>query len=193
MADSGRLSCYRGGMRCLFPVLLALVAPVAVAAEKEAPPTLATSKYLVRGAAAVVDGDTLVVQRQRVRLWGIDAPELDQECGGPGARVACGKRARAKLAWFVEGQVVWCVASLLDGYGRLVARCFNPAGDLGEMMVRSGWALTYRRYSGKAYAPAECAAWRGRDGVWAAGLAAPWDWRQGRRSRTYRPDCARSR
>jgi endonuclease YncB( thermonuclease family) len=55
-------------------------------------PALAT---MVEGRARVVDGDTLEVGGRKVRLFGIDAPELDQTCDAEGQLWACGAEARA--------------------------------------------------------------------------------------------------
>ena len=117
----------------------------------------------------VVDGDTLVVGEERVRLHGIDAPELDQP-QGPAAR-----RALIELA---AGQPVDCERLDTDRYGRAVAWCRTPDGtDLGGWLVARGLALAYRRYSDE-YVDEETAARRARRGVWAGDFVPPWEWRR---------------
>ncbi|MGH8517098.1 MAG: thermonuclease family protein, partial [Panacagrimonas sp.] len=123
----------------------------AAAAARETPPA-ATS---FRGKARVVDGDSLRVGRQHVRLWGIDAPEFDQSCDRDGRAWDCGRAARSALASRVEGRTVECVPRDRDAYRRVVSVCSIAGHSLNDWMVRQGWAVEYRRYSGGAYARAE--------------------------------------
>ncbi len=122
----------------------------------------------------VMDGDTLRIGAVRVRLWGIDAPELRQTCGDLGA----GRMATDALAGFIGDQQVTCEAVDTDRYGRTVATCAVDGADLGSMMVRAGWARDYARYSGGHYRQDEAAAQDRRTGMWAADCVAHLDWRQ---------------
>jgi endonuclease YncB( thermonuclease family) len=101
--------------------------------------------------ASVHDGDTLTLSGSKVRIWGIDAPELKQKCGGS----ACGVVARDALQELVKGRVVTCVQKDRDRYQRVVSSCQVSGADLGEQMVRSGNALDYRRYSLGRYRQAD--------------------------------------
>lgn len=100
-----------------------------------------------QGIARVVDGDTLHVGQTRVRLHGIDAPELDQTCMARNAAWGCGLWARRELAARVEGRHLSCEAVDRDVYGRIVAKCFLGGEDIGRALVRDGVALAYRKYS----------------------------------------------
>lgn len=62
----------------------------------------------------------------------------------------------------------------LDDYGRLLAVCNTPRGELNEAMVRQGLAWAFVRYS-DAYTPAEAAARAARKGVLAAQNLPPWE------------------
>ena len=79
----------------------------------------------ISGPPRVVDGDTLEVAAQRVRLFGIDAPALDQLCQHGGQEYQCGRVARAALWDLVGGLDVSCepagAASAQDGV--IVATC----------------------------------------------------------------------
>jgi len=97
----------------------------------------------VRGAARVIDGDTLEVAGVHVRLYGIDAPELAQSCGA----WDCGHWARDELARLIGARPVLCRGAESDRYGRLLARCDAGQGDLGAAMVGGGAAFAYRRYA----------------------------------------------
>lgn len=134
------------------------------------------------GRASVVDGDTLDIRDQRVRLHGIDAPESGQRCqDASGAEWRCGQRAALALADRIGRQVVSCEEKDRDRYGRIVAVCRAGSEDLNAWMARQGWALAYREYSDD-YVGAEATARAARAGIWAGTFQAPWDWRRDRRS-----------
>ena len=97
----------------------------------------------VRGAARVIDGDTIEVAGVHVRLYGIDAPELRQSCGA----WECGYWARDELARLIGARPVICRGADSDRYGRLLARCDAGQGDLGAALVGAGAAFAYRRYA----------------------------------------------
>lgn len=102
----------------------------------------------VTGPARVVDGDTFSVGAERVRLWGVDAPEGRQVCqNDQGKAYACGDVARDQLVGLIGGRAVRCEVRDRDPYGRAVARCLAGSTDLGEAMVRAGWAVDYVQFS----------------------------------------------
>jgi endonuclease YncB( thermonuclease family) len=126
----------------------------------------------VTGEARVVDGDTLVLAGERVRLFGIDAPELDQSCTRDGRRWACGNWARDELRERIRGQRIACAGRERDGYGRLLAVCEVGGQDLNRTLVRDGVAFAYRRYS-QDYARDEARAERAGLGLWAGQVVQP--------------------
>lgn len=126
----------------------------------------------VSGQARVVDGDTLVIAGEKLRLHGIDAPELDQPCGLNGAVWACGDWAREELAARVRGREVTCEAHQRDRYERLLVTCRVGRTDLAQSLVRDGVAFAYRRYS-TAYVQDEAEARRAGRGLWAGEVALP--------------------
>ena len=137
-----------------------------------ASPTLAAE--LSGQVSRVYDGDTLTLAGQKVRIWGIDAPELKQQCGS----AACGRAARDALQELVRSQTVVCAQVDLDRYKRVVASCQAGGLDIGEQMVRSGNALDYRRYSRGRYQDAERAARAQRAGMWSGEFDKPWEYRR---------------
>ena len=107
----------------------------------------------VSGPACVTDGDTLVVngKRQhtrcvggtRVRLFGIDAPELKQRCKhANGQDFLCGRAAASFLLEHVRGRAVECRGNSEDRYGRLIAICFVDGKFLGTA-TSANWNVTY--------------------------------------------------
>jgi endonuclease YncB( thermonuclease family) len=129
------------------------------------------------GLAKVIDGDTIVVAEEIVRLHGLDAPELDQTFWWRGERIACGMMAMAALEALTAGIQVRCQAVERDRHGRLVAKVFSPDGiDIGRRLVLAGWALAYRQYSAD-YVDAEAEAREAKRGLWRGTFAKPWEWR----------------
>lgn len=148
----------------------------------------AQSEPDVTGRASVVDGDTLEIRGQRVRIWGVDAPEGRQTCGAPdGGTWRCGTAAANALDLRLQDQVVRCFERAQDRYGRTVADCRAGGEDIGGWLVREGWALRYADYAGTAYLIEEAAARQARRGVWTGTVEAPWEWRRQRRQPSERP------
>lgn len=147
-----------------------------------AAPDTQAERESFRGKARAKDGDSLRVGRREVRLWGIDAPEFDQSCDRDGRSWDCGRAARAALASRVDGRVIVCVARDRDAYRRAVSVCRIEGRSLNEWMVRQGWAVDYRRYSGGAYAAAERQAAKARRGIWSGRFERPDRYRQRHRA-----------
>lgn len=100
------------------------------------------------GTVRVVDGDTLDVGAVRVRLHGIDAPELGQRCtNADGVRWDCGTWAADELRRRIAGRSARCETVDTDRYGRTVATCTVAGQDVGRMLVAEGLALAFRKYS----------------------------------------------
>ncbi len=131
----------------------------------------------VSGDASVVDGDTLRIGGQHIRLYGIDAPEAQQDCTkNSGGRWRCGHHATVALERKIGWKSVACRRKDIDRYSRIVAICEVDGDDLSAWMVRQGWAVAYTRYSFR-YLPDELIArWHDR-GIWLGDFMAPEDWR----------------
>lgn len=130
----------------------------------------------IKGLAGAVDGDSLAIAGQRVNLWGIDAPEVRQQCTSPEGPVPCGVMAMDRLQGLVENAEVECQVRDRDREGRFVAVCTVPSADLSAALVRDGWAMAYRKYSTN-YVDEEDSARMDRRGMWAYEFVAPEDWR----------------
>ncbi len=95
----------------------------------------------VAGIASVIDGDTIEVHGQRIRLHGIDAPESRQLCRLDGKPWQCGKAAANALAGKIDRRPVTCEDLGRDRYKRIIARCAVAGEDMGAWMVANGLAL----------------------------------------------------
>lgn len=160
----------RSGFKRLFDYLLAaaflgLVMLVAARLERFAAREAA-------GVAIVNDGDSLTIAGERIRLRGIDAPELDQICQRDGQDYACGRRSRTALAERIGGRRVDCSGWERDRFRRLLAVCRAGGADLNLAQVETGWAISYGDY-----VEAERNAREARAGLWAGNFDRPHDWR----------------
>jgi len=100
------------------------------------------------GKARVVDSDTIWIGETKIRLHGIDTPEMKQTCRtSKGKKQLCGQLAKQALEKLLRGQDVTCKGDKLDRYKRLIAVCYVVPFNINEQMVTDGWALAYLKYS----------------------------------------------
>jgi len=128
------------------------------------------------GNAYVIDGDTLQINGQRFRLYGIDAPESDQSCTKKDEKYSCGKEATSALAQMIGNQTVVCEKKDIDKYNRIVAICRAGEIELNKWMVANGHAVAYRQYSSRYILDELQARIAGR-GLWSGSFQKPWDYR----------------
>ena len=151
-------------IRLLLAISLVLLPAMAKAAD-------------VTGVAKVHDGRQVQIGNSRIRLGAIDAPSVDQLClNTKGERWTCGVAARDELIKHTDGKSWTCHAERTDRRGRIVARCEVDGEDIQKWMVKSGWALSYVRFS-HDYDADEAAARDAKVGMWQGAFIAPWDWR----------------
>ena len=127
----------------------------------------------LNGPAFVIDGDSLEIVGRRVRLYGIDAPERDQECRRDGRNWACGQDAGVALRRKINGRAVNCEPIEFDQYDRILARCRVGGEDLNAWLVRNGWAVSFGSYRDD-----ENEARSNRQGIWVGEFQRPWEWRR---------------
>ena len=130
------------------------------------------------GAASVVDGDSLEISGTRIRLTGIDAPEMHQTCTDARRETwSCGRAAARELRARIGDRELKCEQTASDRYRRVLAVCFLPDGsDVNAWMVRQGWAVA----SGYApnYRSQQDEAKAAKRGIWAGTFMLPAEWRQ---------------
>lgn len=131
---------------------------------------------MLTGTARVIDGDTLEVGTERIRLHGIDAVELSQTCTRNGENWRCGEDAAALMRTFADGKPVACRQRDIDKYGRIVATCEVGWQDLGAVMIEAGLAVALPQFS-QAYLESEAMAKRRHAGIWGSTFELPADFR----------------
>src|SRR5690606_4236197 len=96
------------------------------------------------GPAKVIDADTIEIDAERHRFYGIDAVEHDQTCRRRnGETWLCGREATAALVQFLEGRTVTCEVRgrKRDPYGRFTSICYVGGDNIAAWASRSGWAV----------------------------------------------------
>ena len=143
----------------------------------------------ISGIPKVVDGDTILIDRHKIRLEGIDAPEIRQLCKKEKFKISkiisytfykdyfCGRISKEKLIAKIKGSKIKCISSSKDRYKRYLATCFKNDINLNKWMVRNGYAIAYRRYS-KEYIPEEELAKENKLGLWQGKFMSPEKWRK---------------
>lgn len=124
------------------------------------------------------DGDTITARcpegKLKVRLFGIDAPEIGQK--------PWGEQSRELLRKLLPNPHIKLEVMDIDQrYGRVVARIFNGYQDVGLEMVRQGGAAVYEQYNNsRAYQVAQLQAKQDRVRIWSRPGAQqePWEWRK---------------
>ena len=113
----------------------------------------------ISGIPRIVDGDTVHIDKYKIRLEGIDAPEIRQKCKIEYLKLSfisfnksylCGIKSKKKLEKKINYKSISCKVKSKDRYGRYLGTCFKKKINLNKWLVRSGYAVAYLRYS-KAY------------------------------------------
>jgi len=131
----------------------------------------------ITGIATAIDGDTLDITGQQVRIYGIDAPELGQTCQRDGNEWPCGTEARDQLASVIHRGEVRCEGLPSSAFSVIVARCKSGGSDLGEAMVAAGLATATSSDDGE-YSDIATRVEARKIGIWAGTFDPPAQWRK---------------
>jgi micrococcal nuclease len=105
--------------------------------------TPAAELLIIYGPARVVDGDTIVINKTSIRLFGIDAPEMNHPYG---------QKAKWAMVNLCKGQTIRSEITETDAHGRSVGKCSLPDGrDLSAEIVKLGLAIDWPKFSGGIY------------------------------------------
>jgi len=131
----------------------------------------------ILGKAKIIDGDTIHIKSNKIRLHGIDAPETKQTCKVDNQDWYCGKQSTIELKNLINNQKVECTVNDVDRYNRYVAICFVNEININQWMVKNGWAIAYRYYS-KDYIVEEKYATDNKLGIWNSKFIEPYAYRR---------------
>jgi endonuclease YncB( thermonuclease family) len=139
--------------------------------------TFSVQAMTVSGRAEIVDGDTIVIGRQTIRIFGIDAPEAGQRCNrADGTTWRCDQTIMDRLDAML-GSTVTCKGDGFDDFDRLLAVCGSQdVSDIGAALVQEGHAWAFVRYS-QDYVAEQDKARSARLGIWQGENETPWDYR----------------
>ena len=131
----------------------------------------------VSGVPKIREADQVQIGNTRIRLFGIDAPSVDQLClNTKGERWTCGVAARDALIKHAGNRSWTCHLGRADHRSHVPGRCEVDGEDIQKWLVESGWALAYHRLSND-YDADQAAARQAKAGMWQGAFIAPWDWR----------------
>ena len=131
----------------------------------------------ILGKARIIDGDTIHIMSNKIRLHGIDAPETKQTCKIDNEDWYCGKQSTKELKNLINNQKVECVTNDVDRYNRYIAVCFVNEININKSMVKNGWAIAYRYYS-TDYIVEEKHARDNKFGIWKSDFMKPYAYRR---------------
>ena len=132
---------------------------------------------LIKGYAKIIDGDTIHIGKNKIRLHGIDAPETKQKCIFNEKKWECGKSSTLYLKKLVSKKIVECEINGTDRYKRFIGTCFVNKKNLNKLIVKNGWAIAYRYYS-KKYIDEEFIAKKNKIGIWKGLFQEPYLYRK---------------
>ena len=125
----------------------------------------------------IIDGDTIIINKEKIRFSGIDTPELKQTCQKNNKIYYCGIKAKRILIRKIGKNIPKCIKEGKDIYKRTLAECFINGESLSAFLVRSGYAFAYRKYSKKFISDEEFAK-ANKLGMWSMKFQYPWEYRK---------------
>ena len=132
----------------------------------------------ISGRASVIDGDTIEIRGERIRLVSVDAPESRQTClDSRGGVWRCGQQTALALSDMIGNRPVDCFSKGRDQYGRILGQCSVSSVGLSAWLIENGWAVPYHDREGGHY-PAAKRAEDARRGIWAGSFETPSEWRR---------------
>ena len=151
-------------------------------------PTFSISgEKIILGKAEIIDGDTIKINKKKIRLFGIDAPEKEQICKkiyvsffilNFQKKYKCGEKSTLALSKKLKNENVRCIIEKKkDRYNRNIGTCYVKNQDINSWLVKNGYAIAYTRYS-KKYVLDEQYAKENKLGIWRGTFIEPEKWRR---------------
>ena len=124
---------------------------------------------VAKGKARIIDGDTIEINKEKIRFGGINSPERNEF----GYRLA-----KDKLTEKIAKNIITCVREKnKDKYRRTVAECFINGESLSSFMVKKGYACDYIYYSKGKYAKEQKYAKANKLGIWKMKYNTSWEYK----------------
>ena len=136
-----------------------------------------SSGKTIFGKAKVIDGDTIHINKNKIRLHAIDAPETNQTCNKNNKVWNCGVESTKFLKELIGNNKIQCITQGKDRYNRFIGICYKDNLYLNSTMVLNGWAIAYRYYS-KDYIEEEEEAKQDKKGIWIGDFEEPYLFRK---------------
>jgi len=152
------------------------IVPIALLLASALP---AQGQTIIEGDAEIIDADIIKIGRQRVILWGLDAPDRTQSCYKDGRRWGCYDAARRTLELLAGRGLVTCyLVGEPDPFNRMHGTCESGGTDINVEMVRRGMAVAFTDQT-DAYVETQLDAIMDEAGLWALGVEfeLPWEFR----------------
>lgn len=132
------------------------------------------------GIAKVLDGDSILVGKNEVRLFGIDAPEYKQEClFDDKSSYQCGVASFKYLKNLVNGQEISCSYYKKDVYDRFLAKCYLDDLNINKDLLQNGMAVIYNYHRASSeFKKSEAIAKNNKLGIWQGSFELPRNYRK---------------
>tara|TARA_B100000686_G_scaffold331402_1_gene394894 strand:+ start:647 stop:1162 length:516 start_codon:yes stop_codon:yes gene_type:complete len=161
----------------LFSLLILLLSPILSLSDEK----------ITSGNVRVIDGDTIEINKKKIRLFGIDAPEKKQICKKVYLSFLvfnfqkdykCGEKSTSALIKKIKDKKIKCIFEVeKDRYKRNIGTCYVKNQDINRWLVKNGHALAYKKYS-KKYLLDEQHAKENKLGLWRGTFMRPEKWRR---------------
>lgn len=130
------------------------------------------------GKAFIIDGDTLKINDTKIRLVGVDAPEISQKCKIRGHVENCGEVVKLRLVQATSTKDVTCYDHGKDYFGRILGECYVEDLNINKWLLREGLAVYYYNKDFKSYKIFEILAKQDKVGLWDSEFQNPKDYRK---------------
>jgi len=148
--------------------------------------TIGASFKEIKGKPRAIDGKRLIINGQKIQLYGVDAPEFDQMCQKKETHqpFQCGVISAHKLKRMIDHVAeITCIEKGTTDNGTLLASCFDGRIDINEQIILRGWAIVDEHASVKKYKRIEQYVKFDtvNEVIWQDDFIKPWEWRKGKR------------
>ena len=139
--------------------------------------SIADNNFIISGKAKIIDGDSIMINKNEIRLFDIDSPEYKQICHDNKDNIyECGIAALTYLKKLTLDKKLNCHIVGKDYYDRYLATCFDKKININAQMIASGWAVTYNNPS--KYYPLMLKAKISKIGLWQGKFLEPKQYRK---------------